>query len=130
MGDRAKTFDRLAADALRGTVRRDRGRDAPTPVLFNFANKLVVLAIRDRRRSVDVVSPIVLANLVAEFGDLFGRRHGERTRSHAPRGAEDAAAHFAGSKPHSGTTVTERPVAELGIRHRNRIGSLPVLRNW
>ena len=36
----------------------------------------------------------------------------------------------ASSMPHSGTTVTFLPVAELGIRQRNRIGSLPVLRNW
>ncbi len=34
------------------------------------------------------------------------------------------------SSPHSGTTVTFLPVAELGIRHKKRIGSLPVLRNW
>ena len=46
--------------------------------------------------------------------------------SHAERGNKT---HLV-SMPHSGTTVTARPVAELGIRHRNRIGSLPVLRNW
>ena len=68
MGDRAEAFDRLAADALRGAVRRDEIRVR----CFKFAQfreQLVVLAVRDRRRGVDVVATIVLANLVAKVGN-------------------------------------------------------------
>ena len=39
--------------------------------LLQLREELVVLVIGDRRRGVDVVPPIVLANLVAKFGDLL-----------------------------------------------------------
>ena len=67
----SKALDRLAADALRGTV----GRDELGMRRFQLAQlgqQLVVLLVGDRRRGVDVVAPIVLANRVAEVGRFVG----------------------------------------------------------
>ena len=63
VGDRAEAVDRLAADALRGAV----GRDEIGMSGFEFAQlreELVVFAVGDGRRGVDVVATVVLANFV------------------------------------------------------------------
>ncbi len=70
VGDRAKTLDRLATHALRGAIGRDE-LGMRRLQLLQFIEELVVFAIGDRRRGIDVVPPVVLANLVAKCGDMF-----------------------------------------------------------
>src|SRR3989442_829404 len=72
--------NRLVTDSLRGTVRRDQLRMSRLKLL-QLAQELVIFPIRDRRRGVDIVSPIVFANLIAESGNLFRGSHRKRERT-------------------------------------------------
>ena len=103
------------AHPLRGTV----GRDQFGMSRFEFLSRS---SSRSYSRSeivgcgFDVIAPIVRADFDANPLDFL---------------LNVGVGHFFGycSSPHSGTTVTFLPVAELGIRQSIFIGVSPVLRN-
>ncbi len=131
MADMIQLGQRLAAHALRRTIGRNE-LGVRCLERFQLCEKFIVLAVGDDWRGFDVVPAVVVANLFAELGDLlrYGFSHGGRLNiASFPRSKWKQGHYPCTSTPHSGTTVTVRAVAELGMRHKNRIGSVPVLRN-
>ena len=82
MSDLLEAFQRPAADALSGRVRRDQVGKLGFQVL-QLLVELVVFQIGDRRLGQHIITVIVLANLLTQAGDSllgFGLGHrGNRT---------------------------------------------------
>ena len=77
MLQRREPLDRLIADALRGAVGRDE-RGMRGLQLLQPLDQPVVLKVADLRGRLNVVLPVVVADLLAEPGNFSGRigRHG------------------------------------------------------